>query len=200
EYIDFVSANAKQMHVLIEEVLEFSKIKNQEIHKEDVDLNLIMKDIRRTLGATLREQNATIEHDVLPVVEAQYSHVFLLLKNLIENGIKYNKSHEPHIRIAWEEQKTNYLISVVDNGIGIDPDFHQQIFEMFKRLHNHQQYKGSGLGLAICKRIVEKFEGTIRLESQEGAGSTFVFTLPRKQNAAPIIEETEPIISSLPLS
>lgn len=101
-----------------------------------------------------------------------------LLQNLLENGIKYNESAPPRISIAAELQGEQWLISVTDNGIGIESRHHERIFEVFRRLHTYQKVAGTGIGLALCRRIVERHGGRIWVESRQGEGSTFYFTLP----------------------
>ncbi|HHH50391.1 MAG TPA: hypothetical protein ENK52_05375 [Saprospiraceae bacterium] len=189
EYISFVTASAQQMHVLIEAVLEFSKIKNQKFQKEDVDLNKVMTEIKQSIDNTLKEKNVLLEYKKLPVVEAQHSHVFLLFKNLIENGIKYNDKLIPTIRISYVDDGDFYKFTVADNGIGIDAAYYKTVFEMFKRLHTRNEYAGTGLGLAICKKTVERFGGTIHVESVVGNGCQFHFTLPKKKQDKAMYEK-----------
>ena len=189
EYIGFVTASAQQMHILIEAVLEFSKIKNQKFQKENVDLNKVLTEIKQTIDNTLKEKNVLLEYSKLPIVEAQHSHVFLLFKNLIENGIKYNDKLIPTIRISFIEEGDFYKFTVSDNGIGIDEAYYETIFEMFKRLHTRNEYAGTGLGLAICKKTVERFGGTISVESVVGNGCRFHFTLPKQKNDKAVYEK-----------
>jgi len=105
-------------------------------------------------------------------------HLQQVFQNLIGNAIKYRGKEPPCIRISAEKKDSHDLFSVKDNGIGIKPEYHEQIFAMFKRLHTHDKYSGTGMGLASCKRIIERYQGRIWVESESGAGSTFRFTLP----------------------
>jgi light-regulated signal transduction histidine kinase (bacteriophytochrome) len=115
--------------------------------------------------------------DSLPVVGAHEAHMLQLLQNLIGNALKYRSEHTPEISIEAERKEGCWEFAVRDNGIGIDPQYADQIFGIFKRLHG-QKYPGTGIGLAICQRIVEGYGGTIWVESELGEGATFRFTLP----------------------
>ncbi|MFK7947454.1 MAG: ATP-binding protein [Saprospiraceae bacterium] len=108
--------------------------------------------------------------------------IYTILKNLIENGIKFNKSETPTITLRSKTHETYKEIIIKDNGIGIDAAYHEQVFKMFKRLHNRAEYEGSGIGLAIVKLLADKLGGTIRVESELGKGSTFTLRFPQKIN------------------
>ena len=180
EYMDFVVRNTRQLYGLVEDILTHSRVEaNSRRTSEKVDLNLLLLDIRMGLNKTLEEKNAVIQVAELPPVKGYRSELFLLLKNLIENGLKYNESHQPTIKINCKIEEGQLQFSVADNGIGINPSYHDRIFEMFTRLNNRSKYQGSGIGLATCKKIVQKYDGEIWIESQEGKGSTFFFTLPK---------------------
>jgi light-regulated signal transduction histidine kinase (bacteriophytochrome) len=103
-----------------------------------------------------------------------------VFQNLIINGIKFHSEEAPQICISAEKKASEWVFSVQDNGIGIDPQYSEKIFEVFKRLHNKETYPGTGIGLAVCKKIVERHGGRIWVESELGKGSTFYFTLPVK--------------------
>ena len=129
------------------------------------------------LDVLVRESHAVITHDPLPQVGAEFNEVTKLFQNLIGNAIKFRGADAPHIRISAQQQNEKWLFSVKDNGIGIHPQHHGEIFGIFKRLHG-REYDGNGIGLAICKKIVERRDGRIWVDSQPGQGSTFYFTLP----------------------
>lgn len=180
ECIEFISANARQMNNLIEDILEFSRISKEEKEKETIHLHQLIDNVKITLAQKIEEKNARIEVGQLPVISGDSSQLLSLFKNLIENGIKYNESKPPIIKInCTTTQDSEYLFSIADNGIGIEPNYYDQIFEMFKRLHSRREYEGSGLGLPICKKIVEDYDGQIWVKSQENHGSTFYFTIPK---------------------
>ena len=179
DYMSFVINNSRQMHLLIEDVLEFSRIDSLRA-KEDstADLNEVVAMVCGVLGSTLTEENVELDIGILPKVNAHSSHLFLVFKNLLENGIKYNQSSHPIIKISCEQVGDFHQITVTDNGIGIDPQYSEQIFGMFKRLHNREEYQGSGLGLSICRKVINTYGGQIWVESEIGAGSRFTFSLP----------------------
>lgn len=181
EYMEYVTRNTRQMYSLIEDVLNFSRIAALEIRgTKCVELNVLMIDVEASLSRMINEKQASLEIlDPLPSIRAHKTHVFMLFKNLIENGLKYNESDTPLIRISHREEKNFYRFFIEDNGIGVDPVYHEQIFEMFKRMNTREKYEGTGIGLATCKKIVTKYGGTIGLESEEGKGTTFIFTWPK---------------------
>jgi light-regulated signal transduction histidine kinase (bacteriophytochrome) len=126
----------------------------------------------------IRESGAEIRYGPLPTVSADRTQIAQLLQNLIENGIKYNRAKPPRVEIACQRRGAEWLFSVRDNGIGIDPRHHDRIFEIFRRLHTYAKVPGTGIGLALCRRIVERHHGRIWVESRPEGGSTFHFTLP----------------------
>jgi PAS domain S-box-containing protein len=179
EYLNFVKVNAHQMHTIVNDVLEYSKFDEHEFIFETVNLNEIFREIELIISNYLIENNAQIIVSQLPTIESNRGFLFLLIKNLIENGIKYNQSKMPIIEVSCMETSKEFILEIKDNGIGIEPQYHEQIFKMFKRLHNQEKYKGSGLGLAVCKKIIEKMGGTLTIESELGQGSTFIIAHPK---------------------
>lgn len=180
EYMGYVTGNTRQMYHLIEDVLNFSRIAALEVRGTNcVEVRALMIDVEAALKNTIREKNAELIIEDLPAIKAHKTHVFMLFKNLIENGLKYNESDHPRVWISCRETGNFFQFCVRDNGIGIDPLYHEQIFEMFKRMNTRDKYEGTGIGLATCKKIVTKYGGKIWLESEEGQGSTFWFTWPK---------------------
>ena len=178
EYLEHIERNAHQMYRLIEDVLAFTGLRQRKIGKESIDMNVIVRDVEHALYQQISEKKAKIVYNSLPTIQADHSMIILIVKNLIENAVKYNEAEAPLIEIIYLGDETSHHFSVKDNGIGIDPVYHERIFKMFKRLHNRENYEGSGLGLAICKHIIKFYQGDIRVESQEGEGSTFIFSIP----------------------
>lgn len=180
EYMSFVTRNTRQMYHLVEDVLNFSRIATLEIKDiSPIDINVLLIDVEAALNRSILEKKASLEVEDLPMIRAHKTHLFMLLKNLIENGLKYNESEKPWVRISYQSEDGFYRFFVQDNGIGINPAYHEQIFEMFKRMNTRDKYDGTGIGLATCKKIVNKNGGQIGLESEEGKGSTFYFTWPK---------------------
>lgn len=179
EYIRFATDNARQMHSLIQDVLEFSKIDSEKkIEKENVDLNDSIVLVVQNLQDAMQKRNAIVTSMGLPIIESNSVHVIQLFQNLISNGIKYNENTVPQVFIRYRKDEDQHMFAISDNGIGIPQEYHEQIFQMFKRLHTKDKYKGTGIGLAICTKIINHLGGKIWLESLPGKGSTFYFTIP----------------------
>jgi two-component system, chemotaxis family, sensor kinase Cph1 len=145
------------------------------------------------LGEAIKESGANVAVEQLPIVQANETAMLRLLQNLIANAIKYRADRTPEVRISASLRDKNWTFCVRDNGIGINPEYREKIFEPFRRLHGRAQYEGSGLGLAACRRIVQLLNGSIWVESKPGEGSTFFFTIPLQsdpQGKAPA-KETE---------
>ena len=152
---------------------------------ERTNLNLVLGEALRNLAVSIEENDADIRWEVLPTVLADHTQMIQVFQNLLSNAIKFRGEEPPVIRIgAWQDGDA-WLITVKDNGIGIDPLYAEKVFEIFQRLHNRDKYPGTGIGLAICRRIIERHGGRIRVDSAEGEGSTFAFTLPVMQAQGP---------------
>lgn len=178
EFINFASSNARYMHNLVQDILEYSKISKIDGELEIVDLNEILRSIKNDATEYILERNAIVNFEQLPVIRANKTQIYQLFQNLIENGIKYNESNIPKVNIKLVEKNDRLKIAFEDNGIGISEEFHEQIFDMFKRLHNNEVYQGTGIGLAICKKIMELHDGNIQVQSNEAKGMTFILDFP----------------------
>ncbi|MES2140584.1 MAG: PAS domain S-box protein [Bacteroidota bacterium] len=179
EFISFAVDGSNRMRTLIQSLLEYSRI-NRANAFENFDVNLLLKQVQKNLSATIAENKAIIKVDDLPEIYGDPILINQLFQNLIQNGIKFKNDKDPEIYISCKEEGNNYLFSVKDNGIGIQKEYIDQIFVIFKRLHGRDKYPGTGMGLAICKKIVERHGGKIWAESEFGKGSTFYFTLSKK--------------------
>jgi PAS domain S-box-containing protein len=179
EFIGFVTSNARYMHGLVQDILEFSKISNTEESFIEVDLQEVILNILTHLSGYIKEKNAVIQFEKLPTIKANKPQIQQLFQNLIENGIKYNESETPMVNIYAAQNNTSLSITFEDNGIGISETYHDQIFGMFKRLHNSTTYQGTGIGLAICKKIMEVHHGKISVTSAENQGSRFSIEFPK---------------------
>jgi light-regulated signal transduction histidine kinase (bacteriophytochrome) len=137
-----------------------------------------MAEIMRDLQVAIADHNAEVIFNDLPTLRTDPSQIRLVFQNLIQNAIKFNGEEKPVIQINSERKRKEWLFSVKDNGIGIDPEYHERIFVIFQRLYEKEKYPGTGIGLSICKKIVERHGGKIWVESELGKGSSFYFTLP----------------------
>jgi two-component system sensor histidine kinase/response regulator len=182
-YLGFILDSTCRMQALIRDLLSYARLDSQTQPFEATDLGKVLGEVKFILAAFCREKNAEIEADSLPVLEVDRQQITQLLMNLVQNGIKYNQNRLPRVRVSASRADGEWVFAVEDNGIGIDPKFHEQIFEIFRRLHSSQAYPGTGIGLAICHRIVTRHRGRIWVESREGRGSTFYFTLPAGKSA-----------------
>lgn len=191
EYMSFVTNSSKQMYTLVEDILAFSRVKENDLReKKQIDLNLVVDEVKVTIAHFLNEHKAKIIVEDLPWVFAHQTEMFLLIKNLIENGIKYNTSEVPSVLIEGEKNRRGVVIHISDNGIGIEPKYQDKIFEMFTRLNDREQFTGSGIGLAICKKIVQKYKGRLWVDSVVEKGSTFHFSIPNSKATDPTAEPT----------
>jgi signal transduction histidine kinase len=180
EYFDFIKNNAKHSALLIEAILNYSKIDKNLGEPVSVDLNNAVFLVEMNLKALMQEHHAEVISEILPNIKAHSSLIVQLLQNLIGNGIKYNKSEKPSVKVGSKTTNNNEtLFYIQDNGIGIAPENHEKIFGMFSRLHGQSEYEGTGIGLAFCQRIVETYGGIIYVESEIGRGTTVYFTLPK---------------------
>ncbi len=176
-YIDFAVTGAQRMEALLKNLLSYAKIANTSEAADREDANEALKVAQLNLSAIIKETNASITSDELPIVWIPRFHLIRLFQNLLSNAMRYRGDLSPVIHVAARRTGHCWTFSVRDNGIGIAPEYLTQIFGVFKRLHS-QQYEGTGIGLAMCQKIVERSGGHIWADSEVGKGSTFFFTLP----------------------
>lgn len=182
EYMRFVQEGAMRAQRLINELLEYSRIGTKGQNFPPTLLGEVLRHVLSLLEVSIKENNATVTFNPLPMLPADRFQMEQLFQNLISNAMKYHTKEPIKIHITAEKRGVEWLFSVSDNGIGIDPKYHETIFVIFKRLHAAKDYPGTGIGLALCKKIVEWHGGKIWVESKPGAGSTFFFTLPEKRD------------------
>ncbi len=180
ELIERAVSATERMRNLIQDILTLSRITTHTDKVTETNLTEIVKKVLQNLNYTIESRNAKIEFQNLPIVFADASQMIQLFQNLIANGLKFNEAKYPTIKI-YSKQKENYFeIYVEDNGIGIKKQYVNKIFMIFQRLHTREEYPGTGIGLAICKKIVERHNGKISVESEFGKGSKFYFSIPKK--------------------
>ena len=183
EYIDYALQSGLRMHLLINDLLEYSRIDAVSMEYGPVDMNEVVSKSLGILNLQIKENDAEIEVEILPTIEADESQMILLMQNLIGNAIKFRGPERPMIQITASVGPRIITFAVKDNGIGIDMQYADRIFQMFHRLNTRSKYPGTGVGLAISKKIVDNHGGSIWVESQEGSGSTFKFTIPVSGNS-----------------
>ncbi|MEN6518086.1 MAG: MEDS domain-containing protein [Methanospirillum sp.] len=178
DYIDFIVEGGTRMQAQIKDLLALSRVATTGRTPEATDAGAVLGEVLRDLTGTIEASGAAIEVGPMPVVMADQAQLGQVFANLIGNALKYRRADvPPHVRIAAERTGHLWQFTVTDNGIGIDPEYHDRVFVIFQRLHTREEYDGTGIGLAIVKRIVERHGGRIRVESAPGEGSTFFFTM-----------------------
>lgn len=183
EYMDIVINSAKNMSLLINDLLEYSRLTHTEIKKTNTDINKIIKNILLVHQSTIESSNAKVTCEEIPEISCDPIKIERVLSNLIENALRYKKSDiSPEIAISSQKFENTWVISVKDNGIGIAKQHQKKIFDMFERLRTNQEHTGTGtgtgIGLSICKKIVELHGGRIWVSSEEDKGSTFNIEIP----------------------
>lgn len=179
EYLRFLRTGASRMEELVRDLLAYTRATTFEPSATMADANEALQAALHDLEHAIAETGARISADPLPPVRVHYTHLHQIFQNLIGNALKYRSpERRPEVFIGAERQDGQCVFAVRDNGIGIEPEYKESIFGLFKRLHTNDEYSGTGIGLAICQRIVGRYQGRIWVESQPGQGSIFRFTLP----------------------
>jgi two-component system CheB/CheR fusion protein len=181
KYIDFAVNAAERMKYLIRDLLEYSSSGKGIEEYTQVDLNQVVSDITQLFEISHAEADVEYKIGKLPVVNAMYFKMLQVFQNLIGNAIKYKGEEKLVIEISSKESNQDWLISIKDNGIGIEPQYHEAVFELFNRLHSTTDYTGTGIGLAVCKKIIEIHGGKIWVQSDLYKGAEFIFTLPKNR-------------------
>ncbi|MFC7215769.1 PAS domain S-box protein [Saliphagus sp. GCM10025334] len=178
DYLEFAVGGADRMRAMIEGLLEYSRIETGGKPLEPTDLDAVFEDVLDDLEVQIERSNATITSDSLPQVRGDRTQLRQLFQNLLDNAMTYSGDEPPQIHVSAERDGTEWVVSVCDEGIGLDPAHDSRVFEVFQRLHSREEYPGSGIGLALCKRIVERHGGDIWVDAEPGEGATFSVTLP----------------------
>jgi light-regulated signal transduction histidine kinase (bacteriophytochrome) len=185
EFVKYIGGGTLRMRELLADLLAYSEIAGTaDREPETVDLNAVVQEAIDVMKNRLEESGGKISVQNMPVIRAHPHRLASLFQNLIENAVKYRSEAPPRIRISVERDRENFTFSVADNGIGIAEKYHSKIFVAFQRLHG-KDIPGTGIGLAVCKRVVERYDGAIWVESQVGEGATFRFTLPATMAVEP---------------
>ena len=178
KYIRFAVDGAKRMQQLVKDLLSYSRVGTRGKAPEEIDAGAVVGIVLDGLKVAIDESHAEIECDPLPVVTADQMQLAQVFQNLIGNALKFRGDRAPRVQVGAKRSNGSWQFSVADNGIGIDKEYSELIFQMFQRLHERGRYDGSGIGLSIAKKIVERHGGRIWFESEADKGSTFFFTLP----------------------
>ena len=181
EFIDFAVDGADRMREMIDDLLAYSRIERHGDPLEPVDTDAVVDRVLDSLQLRIEEVDAEVAVGSLPTVRGDEGLLEQLFQNLVSNALKYRDDGPPHIEIDATRHGEGWLFRVADDGIGIEPQYTDRIFEVFKRLHTRQEYPGTGIGLTLCKRIVDRHGGEIWVDSTPGEGSTFYFTLPGEE-------------------
>lgn len=179
EFIGFITDGVTRMQALIRDLLAYSRATTQGHEAADTDSEAVLARSLTNLASAVIESAAVVSHDPLPVVKADPAQLMQVFQNLIGNSIRFRGAVAPAVHVSAQESDHEWLFRVADNGIGIDPQYSEQIFGLFRRLHTAQEYEGTGIGLTLCKKIVERHGGKIWVESQLGKGAAFCFSIPK---------------------
>jgi signal transduction histidine kinase len=178
DWINQTVESVRQMEAIIRGIRTYSGIDARARPFAPTPLADVFDEVVAMLATSIHDAHAQVTHDELPTVLGDQFQLVQLLQNLIENGLKYQSDEPPRIHVSATQQAGEWIISVWDNGMGIEPEYQQRIFELFRRLHTQPEYPGTGIGLAVCRKVVQRHGGKIWVESKLGQGSTFYFTLP----------------------
>jgi PAS domain S-box-containing protein len=180
EFIAYAVDGSNRMQVLIQDLLAYSRAGTNGKALREIPSENALKEALVNLRATIQESGAIVTHDPLPLITTDGTQLAQIFQNLIGNAIKYRGAAVPNVHISAVKNGNEWIFSIRDNGLGIDPQYFDRIFVLFQRLHGQAEFKGTGIGLAICKKMLERLGGRIWVESQPEKGSTFHFALPEK--------------------
>jgi len=183
DFIHFAVDGALRMRNLMDGLLALSQVGTHGRPLEPTDCEAVVDKAVNDLSVAIAESGAVISRDPLPTVLGDAGQLEQLFQNLVSNAIKFRSEEAPRVHITARRKRTEWLFSVRDNGIGIHSKYSERIFVVFQRLHAREERSGTGIGLAISKKIVERHGGRIWIESRPGEGTTFYFTIPRKERA-----------------
>lgn len=180
QYINYAVDGAQRMRHVILDLLEYSRVGSLDEARKEINLKLLIEEILILHRKQIQEIEASFNIDPLPTLNSYETPIRQVFQNLISNALKYHsKEHKPIITISFKEENEFLQFSVADNGIGIDPQFKDKIFQIFQRLHTKEHYNGTGVGLAICKKVMDSLSGEIWLDTEYENGTKFCFKLPK---------------------
>lgn len=185
DYIKYAVDGSNRLKQMMDDLLTYSRIGRPNIKPEEIDSEEIISKVKKLISKKYPDTVKRIEFaaEKQIILKADKDLLIKLLYNLIDNSLKFNHNSEPVIKIFLNEDEDNWNLSINDNGLGIDKEYHGKIFGIFQKLHNHEEYSGSGIGLAICEKIVNKHDGKIWLDSELEKGSTFHVSIKKEKKA-----------------
>lgn len=178
DFIEYAVDGAERMRRMINGLLTYSRVDTRGDPLEPVDTEAVVDDVLTGLQVEIEDSDAEVEVGSLPTVSADRNQLEQVFQNLVSNALKYTEGGSPRVEIDAEKRGGEWAFRVADDGIGIDPEWQDRIFEVFERLHSREEYDGTGIGLSVCQKIVERHGGDMWVESEPGDGSTFWFTIP----------------------
>ena len=179
EYLNFITEGVDRMSALINSLLTYSQVGKKDIQFKYANANELIDAKVKDLSNLIHDRNVKLIIEPLPEIYCAPDQLAMIFYNLILNGIKFNKTKIPEIKVSCQENKNNWIFSIKDNGIGIEPKYQKQIFEIFKRLHSKEEYEGTGIGLSLCSKIIHRHNGSIWVESTPEKGSSFYFSISK---------------------
>ena len=177
DFISFAVDGVQRMQKLIENLLEYSRVGSRGTAPEPTNLEEVLDAALANLTAAIKESGAQVTRDSLPTLSVDGSQLTQVFQNLIGNALKFRRE-VPQVHVSASMEGNLATFSVRDNGIGIESEYLERVFAIFQRLHTRDEYTGTGIGLAVCRKIVERHDGRIWVESEKGVGTTFYFALP----------------------
>jgi two-component system, chemotaxis family, sensor kinase Cph1 len=166
-------------------LLTYAQVHTKAAELVETDMSALFSEVTDNLQAVIRNAGAEISCERLPAIEVDRSQMRQVFQNLLENAIKYRSAATPEIHVSATQKLNEWIFCVTDNGIGLDMQFADRIFDIFQRLHSRSKYEGTGIGLSICKRIIERHGGRVWIDSEPGKGSSFYFSLPANLKRGP---------------
>jgi light-regulated signal transduction histidine kinase (bacteriophytochrome) len=185
EYLHHIIHGAHRMRDLVQALLEFSRVGRKGLNRKWIDLGVVLDEVVGLMKPVIESHHAQVVHDALPQIYADPVLVAELLQNLLDNAIKFQADAPPVVRVSARHESGEWRVCVEDNGIGINPEHHKRIFQLYQRLHTEDEFDGHGLGLAVCEKIARLHGGRVWVESEAGKGARFYFTVPDRVEEAP---------------
>jgi light-regulated signal transduction histidine kinase (bacteriophytochrome) len=183
-FIGYAVDGATRMQALINDLLTYSRVQRKQLELVTVDSGAAVDAALANLRGAIEDRDAVVVvDDELPEIRGDLTQLTQLFQNLLGNALKFTNGERPEVHLGVRRRQGEWVFSVQDNGIGIDPQHAERIFEVFQRLHTRQEYPGTGIGLAVCKKIVERIGGRIWVQSEPGAGATFSFAIPTERRS-----------------